>query len=320
MATSRKSASAALFPAASFPAASFPAASFPAALLAAALFLAASLLISTPAAAWGDRGHEVTALIAYRHLTPKARAALDALLASDGDTLTPPDFASRATWADKYRTSHRETAAWHFVDIEIDRPDLAAACFGFPPLKLAQPASAGSAQDCIVNKINEFFAELKNPATPPAERLLALKFLIHFIGDLHQPLHTADHGDRGGNCISLSPSPDGQDDNLHAFWDVGAVAALGGSAPEIAAALDAEITKQDMQAWTSGDSAAWTMESFALGQRDAYALTIRPTCQLPGSIALSAEYQSRARQDAALQLKKAGIRMASLLNNALGSN
>jgi hypothetical protein len=91
------------------------------ALLTAAAFAA---LISAPAFAWGDLGHEVTALIAYRHLTPAARKALDAMLASDTDTLTAGDFADRATWADKYRKAHRETAAWHFVDIEIDQPDL----------------------------------------------------------------------------------------------------------------------------------------------------------------------------------------------------
>ena len=60
-----------------------------------------------PAAAWGDLGHMVTALVAYRHLTPQARLKMDALLAADTDSLTPPDFANRATWADKYRTSHR---------------------------------------------------------------------------------------------------------------------------------------------------------------------------------------------------------------------
>jgi S1/P1 Nuclease len=116
--------------------------------------------------------------------------------------------------------------------------------------------------------------------------------------------------------------PEPQDNNLHAYWDVGAVAALGSSAPQIASALDAEITTQDMQAWTRGDSRAWTLESFALGQQDVYALArptpALPTCQAPGSIALTPEYQARARQDAALQLKKAGIRMAGLLNNALG--
>jgi hypothetical protein len=283
------------------------------------LLLATALLLDAGSAfAWGDLGHEVTALIAYRHLTVKARSALDALLASDDDPLTKPDFASRATWADKYRSTHRETSAWHFIDIEIDRPDIAEACFGFPALGPGQLASQGPAQDCIVNKIEEFFAELQNPATPAAERLLALKFLIHFIGDLHQPLHTADHADRGGNCVALSPSPDGVDKNLHAYWDVGAVAPLGRSAPEIAARLDADITHDDLQAWTQGDAPTWARESFALGQKDAYALANRPTCQSPGSTALSADYQSQAQKDAALQIEKAAIRIAGLLNNALG--
>jgi hypothetical protein len=282
------------------------------------------LLAAAPAAAWGDIGHEVTGLIAYRHLTIKAREALDALLASDSDSLTAADFASRTTWADKYRNTHRETAAWHFIDIEIDRPDVAAACFNFPALAQGEAASAGPAQDCIVNKINEFFAELKNPGTPPAERWLALKFLVHFIGDLHQPLHTADHADRGGNCIALSPPADGQENNLHAFWDVGAVAALGHSAAQIAAALDKQISIEDMQNWTSGDTNSWTRESFALGQKDVYNLARPaeqlPTCQAPGAIALSADYQAQAAQDAALQLKRAAVRLAGLLNSALGAN
>jgi nuclease S1 len=118
-----------------------------------------------PAGAWGDLGHNVTALVAYRHLLPQARAHLDALLASDTDPLTAPDFAARATWADKYRNAHRETAAWHFVDIEIDQPDLDGACFGFPPLEKGQAASQGPAQDCVANKIDEFTAELADPGT-----------------------------------------------------------------------------------------------------------------------------------------------------------
>src|SRR5277367_4333722 len=149
------------------------------------LFAACALLATAnPANAWGDLGHKVTALIAYRHLTPAAKAKVDAMLAADTDSLTAPDFASRATWADKYRNGHRETAAWHFVDIEIDHPDLGAACFGFPAA--SQPASAGPAQDCVVDRIEEFEHELASPSTSPAERLLALKFLIHFVGDLHQ--------------------------------------------------------------------------------------------------------------------------------------
>ena len=90
--------------------------------------------VAGPAFAWGDAGHEVTALIAYRHLTPTARAKVDALLASDTDTLTAMDFASRATWADKYRSAHKETSEWHFVDIALGHPNLDEACFSFPAL------------------------------------------------------------------------------------------------------------------------------------------------------------------------------------------
>ena len=281
------------------------------------LLVALALGVAGPAFAWGDLGHEVTALIAYRHLTPGARAKLDALLASDNDPLTAPDFASRATWADKYREGHRETAAWHFVDIEIDHPDLAAACFGFPPLPAGLPASSGPARDCVVDKIDEFETELSAASTPPAERLLALKFLIHFVGDLHQPLHAADHEDRGGNCIGLAPAPDGRAANLHAWWDTGVVETLGGSAQAIATRLDAQISPAEVRAWSQGGSHEWAMDTFRVGARDAYALPSRPTCGEHGAVALSAAYQATAQRDAAIQLEKAGVRMAALLNRAL---
>jgi hypothetical protein len=271
-----------------------------------------------PAAAWGDLGHRVTALIAYRHLLPTARAQLDALLASDGDPLTAPDFASRATWADKYRNGHRETAAWHFVDIEIDHPELQSACHGFPVLAVDQIASQGPAQDCVVNKIDEFSAELSDLRTPPAERLLALKFLIHFVGDLHQPLHAADHQDRGGNCIALTP-PQQQQSNLHAYWDVAVVEALGLSAAQIADKLDASLGAADFKQWTQGTPQSWALDTFEVGRRDTYALPSLPTCSNSGSVSLSSEYRARAEKDAAMQLQKAAVRLAAVLNASLGS-
>ena len=277
----------------------------------------AVILTGSPARAWGDLGHEVTALIAYRHLLPAARAALDTLLATDTDTLTAGDFAGRATWADKYRTAHRETAAWHFVDIEIERPDLQRACFGFPAVPAGQWASQGPAQDCVVNKIVEFAAELKNPSTPAPERLLALKFLIHFVGDLHQPLHAADHDDRGGNCISLSPPLEAQN-NLHAYWDVSVVNSLGHSAAQIADQLDARLSAGDIKDWTQGSPQTWAMDTFEIGRRDAYALASTPTCQSGGSVALTSAYRAQGEKDAATQLSKAAVRLAAVLNGALG--
>jgi hypothetical protein len=279
---------------------------------------AVALVASLPVQAWDDVGHEVTALIAYRHLTLPARRALDALLAADTDTLTAPDFASRATWADKYRNLHRETSAWHYINIEIDQPDIGSACFGFPALGGAQLASDGPAQDCIVNKIDEFSLELRSLATPPGEKLLALKFLIHFIGDLHQPLHVGEHEDRGGNCIGLSPAL-GRQSNLHAYWDAGVIGASGETAQHIADRLDKDITAEQMKEWGAGNSHAWAMESFELARHDAYALPSLPTCQSPGTVALSPIYQAQAQKDAAVQLRKAAIRMAGLLNWALGS-
>jgi S1/P1 Nuclease len=279
----------------------------------------AALLIASVCTAWGNRGHEAIALIAYRHLTPAAKHNLQVLLASDTDELTRSDFASRSVWADQYRSVHRETSAWHYVNIEIDHPDLLAACFGFPALPPGTPASRGGAEDCVVNKIEQFFLELKDPATPRDERVMALKFLVHFVGDLHQPLHAIDHRDRGGNCVKLNPSPNGHDRNLHAFWDVGTVEMMGSSPAAIAEALDRHISAQDLRAWTRGGAREWALESFELGQRDVYQLPGQPTCDdTSAGVALAAGYQLSAVRDARLQLAKAGVRLAGLLNGALG--
>jgi len=279
--------------------------------------VAATVAVAPQAAfAWGDIGHKVTAMIAYARLTPKAKARVDALLAADADILTPPDFPSRATWADKYRTGHRDTANWHFVDQELNSPDLKAACSGFPPLN-GQPASAGPANDCVVDKIEEFEAELKSPATPQAEQILALKFLIHFLGDLHQPLHASDDNDAGGNCIGLSPHVGGSN-TLHGYWDTGVMATLGGTPDEITANLTPKITAGDAKAWVKGEPRAWAQESFAIAKADAYKLPSLPTCAAKGDVALSDAYQATARKDVSLQLEKAGVRMANELNRILG--
>ena len=95
---------------------------------------------ATDVLAWGDEGHEIIAAIAYARLTPATRKAVDSLLASDQDTLTSPDFVTRATWADRYRDADRNTSKkqynatrqWHYVDIEIDGGTLDEACFHHP--------------------------------------------------------------------------------------------------------------------------------------------------------------------------------------------
>ena len=125
------------------------------------------------------------------------------------EELTAHDIASEATWADEYRNrnidnSRALTSSWHFVDIEIDGPNIDQACFDHP--EPDHPASTGPAKDCVVDKIQEFADELANPDTDPEEQVVALKFLLHFVGDLHQPLHAADDHDRGANDKKVSAS------------------------------------------------------------------------------------------------------------------
>jgi hypothetical protein len=226
-------------------------------------------LIPQFAFAWGDDGHKVVALIADHYLTPDVRNTVNALLAQDADPLTPHDIASEATWADKYRNQHRETANWHFVDIEIDNPDISSACAGRPPLPTNTLASNGPPA-CILDKIQQFTDELGKPGTDPEERLVALKFLLHFAGDLHQPLHSSDNHDRGGNQIKVIV--DGFEhkprDELHGFWDTQFVEAIGRSPKEIAQQLMDKITPENVKAWSAGTPDDWAMEAFKLSTAD----------------------------------------------------
>src|SRR6516225_4043340 len=99
----------------------------------------------------------------------------------------------------RVRQRYEQTRQWHFVNIELDGPNLDRACFGHPRLPAAVPASSSPAKACLVDKIEQFTAELSNSATAPGERLLALEFLLHLVGDVHQPLHAVDDHDAGGN-------------------------------------------------------------------------------------------------------------------------
>jgi hypothetical protein len=297
--------------------------------LAKPLFLALLLVAVTgttpcPAFAWGDEGHKIIALVAEHYLDPVVLARVAMLLAADTDTLTGHDIASEATWADKYRDSDRYTTKiryeatwrWHFVNTELAQPDLVSACFDHPPLPAGVLASQGPPRVCVVDKIDQFTAELSNPATGASERLLALKFLLHFVGDLHQPLHAADDHDAGGNmklvaAVGLNPG------NLHHYWDVEFVERLGTDPRQVAGRLIGQISEEQRQAWSSGTPADWATEAFALARRGAYGLLTPPGDH--GKYSLPSAYGEQAERDVALQLSRAGVRLAMVLNQALAA-
>ena len=272
-----------------------------------------------PALAWGDEGHEIISLIAEAYLDPSARKAVSALLAADTDTLTAHNIAAASTWPDKIRRAageRQKTGQWHFVDIEISAPNLDQACFGHPPVPSGVAASHGPAQDCVIDKIQQFAAELANPATGPEEEIVALKFLLHFVGDVHQPLHAADDHDRGGNDKRVSATGF-KAGNLHHFWDTVFVGRLGPNARTIATDLIRHISESERQAWSRGGAVDWAMEAFRMAKDDAYGRLPEPTAR--GRFPLSADYIAVATRDVATQLSRAGVRLAFVLNTTLRS-
>jgi hypothetical protein len=299
---------------------------------------AAITLGCSQAAAWGNEGHETIALIARHYIdqSPALAAKMDSILAGARDPDVGPGFAVLGTWADQYRSSSpsrtKATHQWHFVDIELDGSnDKVAACFG-NKLPSGSPAFPGIPDDCVVNKINQFERELRDPSTSAPEREIALLFLLHFIGDVHQPLHAADNHDRGGNAVFVVTGKAKAGTNLHSYWDTTTVRRLGSTPEKVANALIAGIDNSDVASWTPNAATnptwAWADESFAIA-RQAYSklpkkkrsCTERPdrnkapiqtTC-----IVISKAYATWATGEARTRLQQAGVRLAAVIREAL---
>jgi hypothetical protein len=284
--------------------------------------VAACVLFAVPicAGAWGEEGHEIIGHIAWREMTPRARA--DAAQLLQRPDLDAAGFAAETLWADRWRDSNRTgakvhydaTREWHYVDVELRRPDLAAACFGHAPLPDGVLASAGPAHACIVDKIEQFRVELADASLPTAERAQSLRFLMHFIGDLHQPLHAGDDLDRGGNDKRVFAAGF-RAGTLHYYWDSVFVGRLGENSAAVAQAVAADSTSRERSAWRAGTSAEWAMESFRLAHSVAYGRLPAPTAG--GGYELGDDYINAATAAVRLQLARAGVRLAWFLNQAL---
>ncbi len=278
----------------------------------------ALVLAPSVAVAWGDEGHEVVGEVALHFLTPSTRARVFAILAADTSPSTAHDFVTETTWADRYRSSSAAardaTQAWHFTDIEVAAPDIETACFGMRALPAGVAASAGPAADCAIDKIDQFVAELASPSTTEAERLSAVKFLMHFVGDLHQPLHSSDENDRGGNNKKVSATGLGTG-QLHGFWDTQFVRRLGDDPIAIGDALAAKVGPAQVEEWSKGRPSDWALEAFEIAKTKVYGKLPKPNAA--GVYVLPATYVKTSKAIVTLQLSRAGVRLARLLNGAL---
>lgn len=266
---------------------------------AAATAVAALVGLASPqsALAWGEEGHAIIAQIAQDHLTPAAQARVAALLKFDGAT----NLAAIASWADQIRSQRPETAPWHFVDIPLKDKTYSAS----------RDCSGGN---CVVQKIKDFETTLAGSTAVNETQFEALAFLVHFIGDVHQPLHAEDNNDEGGNEITVTNK--GKNANLHSCWDTTFIVDENPDTTDFANTLNDAITSTDIKNFTSTTSAAtWANEAHALAQSVAYSPLNNPT---NGSkVSISATYEDNAQSTIELQLSRAGIRLAAALNTAL---
>jgi hypothetical protein len=159
--------------------------------------------------------------------------------------------------------------------------------------------------------------KLGNPATAAPEQLLALKFFLHFVADLHQPLHAADDHDAGGTK-KVATASGLRSGNLHRYWDIEFVERRGSDPNQVAANLIGQISEAQRLEWSGGKPADWALEAFALARDNAYALLPAPSGQ--STYSLSPAYVDQAVRDVALQLSRAGVRLALILNRALAAS
>jgi hypothetical protein len=235
-------------------------------------------------------GHRVAGRVAEARLTPAARAAVRDLLES-GESL-----ADASTWADELKRAMPESASWHYVNVPITEAH-------YEPRYCPETG-------CVVSKIGDFRRILADPDAPRAERQKALRFLVHLVQDMHQPLHVGDRRDRGGNDLHLDFFRNGT--NLHRIWDFGMMERHGDEAAW-AREVDALATPSRAEEWAGGTIEDWAEESFALA-RQAY--------RQPGSDQLLSagdrigqDYLDANLPNVRRRLAQAGTRLASMLND-----
>lgn len=270
------------------------------------------LVFSPPALAWSKLGHRLVGELAGRHLDPAAQAEVRVLLAGEPD----PTLAGVAYWADALRDEDpprfKATAPWHYVNAKGGGCDV----------RLARDCVDGN---CVIGAIENQRAILADRALPREARRDALKFLVHFLGDIHQPMHAGDRDDRGGNQFQISlrtalePEAYARKDyvdgimgtNLHSVWDYYVLAERRLNLAQYADVLDAlpwpPMPSSDMPL---SPPAAWAAESCRLiAARQIY----------PQQHKMDNSYLDAMRPLAEQRVRQAAWRLSVLLNETLGT-
>jgi hypothetical protein len=284
----------------------------------------AGLVLAGPAGAWGPEGHEIVAEIALYYLTPIARAAVDDILGSyqlgDYDVASWPDSIRGER---EYDRRYPGNGRWHFIDFDTrQRYD--------EKFKLEVSEDGND----VVSQILRWRDELRGGKLRGERRLDALRFLVHFAGDVHQPLHCAfRYGDMGGNMLPVHSFAGrnhafGNGDeldyapSLHSVWDENLVYELvaGRRTKDVVRELQREITPDQVRSWMNDDVLRWANDSYWLARKKAYRWSNGENLPFkwsgPGMDLTGANYIDAQIPIVREQLQKAGVRLAGLLNSA----
>ena len=241
--------------------------------------------------AWGPKAHQVVGHVAEHFLQPEVKIILQ-------QKFNIKHLAQVAVWADDVRKS-RGQKPWHYSNIKKGE---------WLYLK-ERDCPRGN---CVVERIKYFHQTLKNRDLPGKKHREAIKYLVHFIGDIHQPLHLGNQSDRGGNRINILFR--GDSTNLHALWDSGIIASRAWRAKKYSRFLTHRINDEDVSEWSDSTLVDWANESRRFALEFAYKV------KKGRSVKLTKAYLERANEIIDLRLSQAGVRLAKLLNETLGEN
>lgn len=272
--------------------------------------LALTVAVASPALAYWEYGHETVAEIAMANVKPKTRAHVLALLNRSSLLDTPECPASTpaeaAVWPDcvkKLGDRFKNTFSWHYQDVEICQPfDLKSAC---------------KDGDCAAAQIEKDVKLLESGKGSTKERLTALVFLIHLVGDIHQPLHAGEDHDAGGNKVSASYGIYAPPKlNLHMIWDGLLAERAITSGPSLVRRYPTAV-KTAIQAGTVTD---WSRQSWEIAQKSVYASVMdgQPCGAEPSHVTMDEATIEKEVPVTRLQVKRGGLRLAKLLDQALG--
>lgn len=254
-------------------------------LLTAAAF---ALALPTPALAWGQTGHRVIGKLAEERIDAKTRAEIEKIIGSES-------LAEAATFADEERSNpapfwQTEASPWHYVTV--------------PAGKSYSDVGAPDEGDAYT-ALQRFTSTLRDRNASQEDKAVVLRFIVHIVGDLHQPLHAGDGTDRGGNDVKVEYF--GQNTNLHSVWDSALIDSENLSYTEFAARLDRRITPDLTIEWWDADPLVWIAESAAIRP------SIYPADKTDKPVQLSYVYQYRNLPIAEERLEQAGVRLAAYL-------